>query len=192
MSAVANLVPRGKALGTRLRCGCYLMIRHYVQIFQLFIFSSSFHIAFFIQTAVEVYVWMCPSKYFWWQPKNQATCWCWIKTWCSFIWGKSVTQTVSSTHSDKLKTYNPEQQVHFAILQAYLFSPINRIVGVEISEELCKLQQEMVNKFTMSDRIQVSSFDGSSISYSASTVRIHQSSPQPHDLAASNHQYYYS
>ena len=41
-------------------------------------------------------------------------------------------------------------------LQAYYFSTIGKIVGVEINNDLCQLQQEMIEKHDMADRIEVS------------------------------------
>lgn len=40
--------------------------------------------------------------------------------------------------------------------QAYHFSPIKKIVGVEINLELCNLQQEITEKYRMHDRVEVS------------------------------------
>ena len=41
--------------------------------------------------------------------------------------------------------------------QAYHFSRIEKIIGVEINSDLCKLQQEIIQKYSMSDRVEVRS-----------------------------------
>lgn len=38
---------------------------------------------------------------------------------------------------------------------AYHFSPIKKIVGVEINLELCNLQQEITEKYRMHDRVEI-------------------------------------
>ena len=44
----------------------------------------------------------------------------------------------------------------FFFTQAYHFSPIKKIVGVEINSELCDLQQKITEKYRMHDRVEVS------------------------------------
>ena len=44
----------------------------------------------------------------------------------------------------------------FFFTQAYHFSPIKKIVGVEINSELCDLQQKIAEKYRMHDRVEVS------------------------------------
>ena len=46
----------------------------------------------------------------------------------------------------------------FFFTQAYHFSPIKKIVGVEINSELCDLQQKITEKYRMHDRVEVSLF----------------------------------
>lgn len=40
-------------------------------------------------------------------------------------------------------------------VQAYHFSRIRKIVGVEINSDLSELQQEMIERHNMSDRVEV-------------------------------------
>ena len=44
----------------------------------------------------------------------------------------------------------------FFFTQAYHFSPVKKIVGVEINSELCDLQQKITEKYRMHDRVEVS------------------------------------
>lgn len=40
-------------------------------------------------------------------------------------------------------------------IQAYYFSPIKNIVGVELNSELCEMQKLIISKRRMQDRVQV-------------------------------------
>lgn len=46
------------------------------------------------------------------------------------------------------------------LYSGYLFTRASKLIGVELNEWFCKLQQEMVNKYKMGDRVEVSYQDG--------------------------------
>ena len=39
--------------------------------------------------------------------------------------------------------------------QAYYFSAIEKIIGVEINADLCGLQQQIIENYSMADRVEV-------------------------------------
>ena len=43
----------------------------------------------------------------------------------------------------------------YSFSQAYYFSAIEKIVGVEINADLCGLQQQMIESYSMADRVEV-------------------------------------
>ena len=43
----------------------------------------------------------------------------------------------------------------YSFSQAYYFSAIEKIVGVEINADLCSLQQQMIESYSMADRVEV-------------------------------------
>ena len=49
--------------------------------------------------------------------------------------------------------------------QAYYFSAIEKIIGVEVNADLCGLQQQIIENYSMADRVEVRE-----IKYSISTV----------------------
>lgn len=51
--------------------------------------------------------------------------------------------------------------------QAYYFSAIEKIIGVEINADLCGLQQQIIENYSMADRVEVRE-----IKYFISTVDI--------------------
>ena len=67
-----------------------------------------------------------------------------------------MTETISNFFIIIFNFYASCSSVIFSP-QAYHFSRIEKIVGVEINSDLCKLQQEIIQKYSMSDRVEVSS-----------------------------------
>ena len=61
----------------------------------------------------------------------------------------------------------------FFFTQAYHFSPIKKIVGVEINSELCDLQQKITEKYRMHDRVEVSLLNLKKKYFKVKIVSIH-------------------
>jgi hypothetical protein len=55
--------------------------------------------------------------------------------------------------------------------QGYLFSSAEKIIGIEIDVNFCQLQQRMIEKYNMTDRINVSCDEQCLLS--VSNVKVH-------------------